>query len=129
MGQYQPEEISFLNEFLKDKCMLHWHHGRAKKGKHAVMQGAFFCGHQVSAEGLLNLDGIVASTVVEGLMMHEKFLYFLEHSMVSSVSTPCCYKPLTPLIDAPYITISREVECAGDGQCTHSPWVCYFGAC
>ena len=44
--------------------------------------------------------------------MHGKFLYFLEHSMVSSVSTPCCDKPLTPLINASYITIYREVECA-----------------
>ena len=87
-----------------------------------MMQGAFVHGHQVSAEGLLSFDGIVASTVVEGSMMHGRFLYFLEHSVVSSVSTPCCDKHLTPLIDAYYITISREVECSHDGQCTHSPW-------
>ena len=110
MGQYQPEEIGFLNKFLKDECTLHQHSGQTKKGKCAVMWGAFVCGCWVSAEGLLSLDGIVASTVVEGLMMCEKFLYFLEHSMVSSVSTPCCNKPLTPLIDASYITISRGVE-------------------
>ena len=122
MGQYQPEEISFLDKFLKDKHMHHWHNGWAKKGKCAVMQRAFVHGHWVSAEGLLSLDGIVASTVVEGSMMHEKSLYFLKHSMVSSISTPCCNKHLTPLIDAYYITISRKVECAGDGQYTHSPW-------
>ena len=129
MGQYQPEEIGFLNEFSKDECMLHQCCGWAKKGKCAVMRGAFVHGCRVSAEGLLSLDGIIASTVVEGSMMCEKFLYFLEHSRVSSVSTPCCDKPLNPLIDASYITISGEVEWAGDGQHTHPPWVWNFGAC
>ena len=36
------------------------------------------------SEGLLSLDGIIASTVVKGSMTCEKFLYFLEHSMVIS---------------------------------------------
>ncbi|KIJ93514.1 hypothetical protein K443DRAFT_645432 [Laccaria amethystina LaAM-08-1] len=88
MGQYQPEQIGFLDEFSKDERTLH-------------------------RRRLLSLDGVVASTVVEGSMTREKYLYFLEHSVVSSVSTPY----------ASYITISRKVECAGDGQCTHSPWV------
>ena len=63
--------------------MLYWHCDWAKKGECAVMQGAFVHGQQVYAEGLLSLNGIFASKVVEGLMMHEKFLYFLEHSMSS----------------------------------------------
>ena len=68
MGQYSPGEIGFLDEFSKDERTLHWRCGRAKKGKRAVMRGAFVRGQQVSGEGLLSLDGIVASTVVEGSM-------------------------------------------------------------
>jgi transposase len=95
MGQYQPEQIGFLDEFSKDERTLHRRRGRAKKGKRAVMRGVFVRGRRVSAEGLLSLNGVVASTVVEGSMTREKYLYFLEHSVVSSVSTPCCCKPLT----------------------------------
>jgi len=130
MGQYSPEEIGFLDEFLKDKCTLHQHHGHSKKGKCVVMQGAFFCSHQVSGEGLLTLDGIVASMVVEGSMMHKKFLYFLEHSVVSPIVAPSHHNlPLTALLDTSHTTIPRKVECSSDGQCMHSPWGWNFGAC
>jgi len=49
------------------------------------MRGVFVRGRRVSGEGLLTLDGIVASTVVEGSMTREKFLYFLEHTVVSTM--------------------------------------------
>ena len=41
MGQYQPEEIGFLDQFSKDEHMLHQHCGQAKRGKCAMMWGAF----------------------------------------------------------------------------------------
>ena len=82
MAQYSAEEIGFLDKFSKDKCTLHQHCGWAKKGKRAVIQGAFVCGRRVSGENLLSQDGIVASMVVEGSMTHNKFIYFLEHSVV-----------------------------------------------
>ena len=88
MSQYRLEEIGFLDEFSKDERTLHRRRGWAKKGKRAVMQGAFVCGCRVSGEGLLSLDGIVASTVVEGSMTRDKFLYFLEHSVVSFTFLP-----------------------------------------
>ena len=53
------------------------------------MRGVFVRGQRVSGKGLLRLDGIVASTVVEGSMTQEKHLYFLEHSVVSSSSVRC----------------------------------------
>ena len=49
------------------------------------MRGVFVCGQRVSGEGLLTLDGIVASTVVEGSMTRKKYLHFLEHSIVSTI--------------------------------------------
>ena len=103
MGQYSPEEIGFLDEFSKDERTLHRRHGRSKRGKRVVMRGAFVRGRQVSGEGLLTLDGIVASTVVEGSMTHEKFLHFLEHSVVSAVQC-CCSIPS-------YLTSHCPVRC------------------
>ena len=85
MGQYSTEEIGFLDEFSKDERTTQRHHGRAKKGRRACMRGVFVRGRRVSGEGLLTLDGIVASTVVEGSMTREKFLYFLEHTVVSNM--------------------------------------------
>ena len=100
MGQYSPEEFGFLDKFSKDERTLHQHRGHSKKGKHVVMWGAFVHGRQVSGEGLLTLDGIVASTVVEGSMTCKKFLHFLEqcceccsvllfHPIISYLSLPC----------------------------------------
>ena len=130
MGQYSPEEIGFLDEFSKDEHTLHRHRGWAKKGKRAVMRGAFVRGHRISGEGLLSLDGIVASTVVEGSMTRDKFLYFLEHSVVSFISIPfTTTAAYIFLLDAPHITISRKVEHSGDGQCLYSSWGGNFGDC
>jgi len=84
MAQYAPEELCFLDEVHKDERTLYRRRGRAKKGKRAVMRGVFVRGRRVSAEGCLTLDGIVAGTVVEGSMTSDKFLYFLEHSVVRS---------------------------------------------
>ena len=42
-------------------------------------------GWRVSGEGLLTLDEIVASTVIEGSMTQKKYLHFLEHSIVSTI--------------------------------------------
>lgn len=91
MGQYSAEEIGFLDEFSKDERTLHRRRGRSKKGTRCVMRGAFVRGRRVSGEGLLTLDGIVASTVVEGSMTRDKFLYFLEHSVVSLKIRLCFY--------------------------------------
>jgi hypothetical protein len=85
MGQYSAEEIGFLDEFSKDERTLHRRCGQAKRGKRASMRGVFVRGRRISGEGLLTLDGIVASTVVEGSMTQEKFLHFLEHSVVRAL--------------------------------------------
>ncbi|KAF8874798.1 hypothetical protein BD779DRAFT_1427141, partial [Infundibulicybe gibba] len=56
MAQYSPAELAFLDEFSKDERTLH--------------------------RRVLTIDGIVAGTVVEGSMTRDKYLYFLEHSVV-----------------------------------------------
>jgi len=52
------------------------------KNKCTSKKQPFVCGHCVSATGLLTLNGIVAWTTVEGSMMKELFLEFLEHVVV-----------------------------------------------
>jgi transposase len=142
MGQYGPEEIGFLDEFSKDERTLHRRRGRSKKGTRSVMRGAFVRGRRVSGEGLLTLDGIVASTVVEGSMTRDKFLFFLEHSVVSlRIQLPFSFfMPVTrngsvlanlnlyAHLDAIDNTIPRAIECPRYGQCPNSPWRGYFRA-
>lgn len=82
MAQYAPEELCFLDEVHKDERTLIRRYGRARKGKRAIMQGVFVRGRRVSAEGCLSVDGMVTGTVVEGSMTSDKFLYYLEHSLV-----------------------------------------------
>ena len=123
MSQYSAEELGFLDEFSNDERTLHRHRGQAKKGKRAVMQGALVRSCRVSGEGLLSLDGIVASTVVEGSMTRDKLIYFLEHSIVSfDFQFYSIELLLFFLVDAPHITIPRKAECSGDGQCTYPSW-------
>ena len=117
MGQYSPEEIGILDEFSKDEWTLHQRRGHSKKGKHAVMRGAFVHGHQVSGEGLLTLDVIVASTVVEGSMTHNFFLHFLEHSVVSAIQC-CCSIPS-------YLTSHCPVRCLSHHHILES-WVFWW---
>lgn len=84
MCQYSADELGFLDEFSKDERTLIQQHGHSKKGRCTSVCGVFVHGYWVSGEGLLTLDGIVASTVIEGSMTCEKFLYFLEHSVISN---------------------------------------------
>ena len=49
---------------------------------HTVKKGVFVHGRHFSAEGLLTIDGMVANTVVEGLMTQDRFLQFLEFTVV-----------------------------------------------
>jgi hypothetical protein len=68
---------------LKDKRTPSWQFGRAKKGKRAQTKEPFKHGRQVSLEALMNLDGMVLGTVVEGSMTKETFLQYLEFIVVS----------------------------------------------
>ena len=46
------------------------------------MKGVFVRGRRFSAEGLLSMDGMVASTVVEGSMTQALFVEYLEFTVV-----------------------------------------------
>jgi transposase len=83
ISQYEPEEIGFLDETSKNDKTAARGYGRAKKGRRATMNQRFVRGTRLSATALLTVDGIMASTVVEGSMNREMYLEFLEHRVVS----------------------------------------------
>jgi len=82
MGQYSPEQLGFLDEVLKDECTSSQARGWSHKGTWAVMKGVFIHGWHFSAKGLLWIDGMVASMVVEGSMTRELFIKYLEFTVV-----------------------------------------------
>ena len=61
--------------------------GRSRKGTRAVKKGVFVRGRRFSAEGLLTIDGMISNTVVEGSMTRDRFLHYLEFTVVQSSSS------------------------------------------
>lgn len=82
MAQYTPEQLGFLDETSKNEKTIARRNGRGKKGTRAQMKQVFVRGRRLSAEGLLTINGIVASTIVEGSMKRAGFLEFLETQVV-----------------------------------------------
>lgn len=127
MGQYSAEQLGFLDEVSKDERTLQRRYGRAQKNARAAAKGVFIRGRRLSAEGLLTVDGMVASTVVEGSMNREMFLDFMERQVVGQFNILCQLLCLKNLLDALDNTFPWSFECARDGQCTHPPWRGYYG--
>jgi transposase len=123
MAQYLPEELGFLDETSKDERTTRRSSGWSKKGKRAQKKQVFVRGRCTSTEALLTLDGIVAGTVVEGLMTKATFIHYLEFIMVSNH----CLQP-THISDmsatkAPNVlSLPRTSQCPRHGQCQDSPW-------
>lgn len=82
ISQYEPEEIGFLDETSKNEKTAARAYGRSRKGRRAVMRQRFVRGTRLSATALLTVEGIMASTVVEGSMNRDMYLNFLEHQVV-----------------------------------------------
>jgi len=82
MAQYSPEQLGFLDEVSKDERTAFRTCGRSRKGTRAVRKGVFVCSCRFSAEGLLLMDGMIATTVVEGSMTRALFLEYLEFTVV-----------------------------------------------
>ena len=89
MAQYLPEQLGFLDEVSKDERTSFRARGRSRKGIRAVMKGVFVRGRRFSAEGLLSIDGMIASTIVEGSMTRALFIEYLEFTVVRQ--THCLY--------------------------------------
>ena len=82
IAEYNQEQLGFIDETSKDEKTPGRRRGRAKKGRRAKRRQVFVRGHRLSATGLLTIDGMVTSTVVEGSMTTESFCEFLEENVV-----------------------------------------------
>jgi hypothetical protein len=82
MANYDPTQLAFLDETSKDERTPDRRFGRARKGTRAQKRGPFVRGRRVSIEALINLDGMVLGTVVEGSMTKATFLQYLEFIVV-----------------------------------------------
>ncbi|KAG1809528.1 hypothetical protein EV424DRAFT_1328217 [Suillus variegatus] len=82
MAQYEPEELGFLDETSKDERTLLRRFGRAKEGVRAAKKDVFVRRHCLSGLGLLTVDGMIASSMVEGSFTTENFMTFIEEDVV-----------------------------------------------
>jgi transposase len=89
VSNYDPIQLAFLDETSKDERTPTRRYGRARKGKRAEKKEPFKRGRRVSIEALLNLDGVVLGTVVEGSMTKEVFLQYLEFIVVGRPTFNC----------------------------------------
>lgn len=85
MAQYDPQELGFIDETSKNDKTATRSHGRARKGRRAVMHSKFVRGVRLTATALLTIDGIAAEKVVEGSMTRDLYLDFLEHDIVCAI--------------------------------------------
>ena len=83
MAMYEPEELAFLDETSKNEKTAARTKGQARKGHRAIMKQCFVRGCRLSATGLLTIDGIVVSKVIEGSMTKDLYINFLEYKVVS----------------------------------------------
>ena len=83
MAQYDPDELGFLDEMSRDARSISRRYRRSRKNKRAMKKQPFVRGRRTSTTSFLTLDGITASTVVEGSMTKELFHTFLEEIVVS----------------------------------------------
>ena len=127
MVQYSLEQLGFLYETSKNDKTPGWQYGRGRKGRWAQMKQVFVWGCWLSAEGPLTVEGIVASTVVEGLMKCDGFLHFLENQVVHPwlllASSSAKHVAASTLL-----SFSWTTECPHYGQHAHSPWQWNCGA-
>lgn len=84
IAEYSPEQLAFMDEVSKDERTVHRRNGRSQKGECAAMKGVFVRGRRLSAEGVLTINGMVASKVIEGSFTKELFFNFLEHEVACS---------------------------------------------
>ncbi|KAE9386199.1 hypothetical protein BT96DRAFT_736012, partial [Gymnopus androsaceus JB14] len=74
--QYDAEQLVFLDERSKDERIATRRRGWSKKGSRAQHRGVFVRGQHLTGMGTQSLDGMMASTVVEGSMTREFYLEF-----------------------------------------------------
>src|SRR5271168_4370906 len=109
MAQYEPEELGFLDETSKNNKTPSRRRGRATRNRRAEMKQVFVRGRRLSATALLTIDGVAASTVVEGSMTKVKYVEFLEQQVVWAHFYQHFHS--NTYLDAPLLTIPWTAQC------------------
>ena len=86
MAQYDPGELGFINEVSRDEWSIGRNYGWSERGCRAKKQQPFVWGYHTSTVGILTLDGFVAGTAIEGSLMKDVMLEWLEFNVVGSCS-------------------------------------------
>lgn len=111
MAQYTPEQLGFIDETSKDDRVPGRRRGYAKKGQRARRKQVFVRGHRLTGTGLLTVDGMVASTVLEGSMTGVNFIEFLHEYVVCSVHHLVLFgvynNQVMAFLDSSLFTLSR----------------------
>jgi hypothetical protein len=120
MARYSPEELGFIDEVSKDERTVGRRYGRLKRGRRVRRSQSFVRRRRTSMVGCLTLDGFVSGTTVEGSLTKDRFLHWLEFSLVCylllyvSIVLTCAVSQMQP--------ISRSPERSGPRQCQNTPW-------
>nr|GAT45666.1 predicted protein [Mycena chlorophos] len=78
ISQYTPEQLGFIDETSKNDKTPNRKRGRGPVGQRVVVDQQWVRGVRLTATGLLTIDGMLTSTVVEGSMHRDQFVAFLE---------------------------------------------------
>lgn len=112
IGQYSPEQLGFIDETSKDDRTPARCYGRSKKGRKAQKRQRFVRGKRLTATGLLMMDGMMASRVVQGSMDGEMFCSFLEEEVVRSIGLTYICHFLMPwtFVSSSYHCVHHSLE-------------------
>lgn len=83
IGQYEPQQLVFMDESAVDDQTSHRREGWAPIGMACVSRTTFLRGVKYSILPALSLDGIIALEIFEGSVNREKFIQFLRSQVVS----------------------------------------------
>ena len=116
MGQYNPEQLGFIDKDSKDEWASIHTWGQLRKGFHAIQKGVFVQGRCFSVTGLLTLDGMVLNNVVEWSMTRAPFLTILSSvwlwcSFLSSRTLVHCLAYIAAIV----FCFSRSSKCPCNG--------------
>jgi len=109
MARYAPEELGFIDEVSRDERAVGRHYGRARKGRRARKAQPFVHGRRTSTVSVLTVDGFVSGMSVEGSLMKDAFLGWLEHSVVRSPFL--LYTVYSPHLASQVHSLSWPSEC------------------
>jgi transposase len=85
MGDYETEQLMFIDETAKDEKNITRRQGRSLIGTRSTAPSVFVRGTQFTLLPMLTVEGIQAATVVQGSVNKRLFIEFLRDHVVCSL--------------------------------------------